>query len=164
MSVDFYLSLRGTGVPWQSRWATNQCHCEAQSAVAISVGHQPMSLRGTGVPRQSRWGCGKGFGGLFCFLSPPDQDCFRLERMLQPTQLRSQRQRSISSITLDWSGCSSLPNFARKDSRGYAEIASSLALLAKTVGVKVGRLPIDYSLCHNLDIGLIKVKASGGER
>jgi len=26
----------------------------------------------------------------------------------------------------------------------------------------VGLLPIDYSLCHNLDIGLIK--ASGGER
>ena len=34
----------------------------------------------------------------------------------------SQRRRGISSIALDWSGCSSLPNFARKDSRGWPRL------------------------------------------
>jgi len=29
-ALNINLSLRGTGVPWQSRWATNQCHCEAR--------------------------------------------------------------------------------------------------------------------------------------
>jgi len=111
-----------------------------------------MSLRGTGVPWQSRRGCVKGFvsphlpteiASSLALLAKTERYAeyySGLERMLQPTQLRSQRQ------------------------GGYAEIASSPALLAKTVGVNVGLLPIDYSLCHNLDIGLIKVKASGGER